>query len=227
MNKILQMLVLLFLLHSFTVVGAPIDKSIRIEVTMQKITTLLKAKKYNESLPYFAELESSGETLPDSFHYYYIDALDKAGESEQAQRRAAAYLDKYGRKGRYFKPVVEIVSRLDLKKDAEMKKQAEAKEQRDRAFSLANEKYQTDFAKYRTDVEQCRIDDAEAKESAKQDVARLQRDCEWYDKYGCNQAREEAGRKLYKRMLRAMDTVENWPYDRCSKDFSEPAKPVY
>jgi hypothetical protein len=227
MNKFFLLLISTLVLHASTAGSAPLDKSVRVEVTMQKITTLIKAEKYSDSLPYFAELESSGEALPESFHYHYISALDKAGDSDQAHRRAMFYLEQYGRKGRYYKPVVEVVSRLDLKKDGETKKQAEAKAQHDRIFTLANEKYQTDVARYRTEIAQCRSDDAEAKSSAKDDVARLQRDCEWYDKYGCDQARDEAGRKLYKRMLRAMDTVSSWPYDSCSKEHVEPAKPVY
>lgn len=105
-------------------VAAPLDKSVQVDVVMSKITTLLQANKEAEALPYFQQLEAMDTPLPESFYFYYIDALDKSGDANSALSRAEAYLSRYGKKGKYYGKVVAIMSRLSIQADKEAKEKA-------------------------------------------------------------------------------------------------------
>lgn len=107
------------------------------EALMEKIIPLIKGNNSAGALPYMAELEKLGpklsSPLPESYHYYYIDCLDKAGESAQALNRSKVFLKKYGKKGKYSSRVKEISTRLKgLERTAKLaaeKNAAEAKRQ--------------------------------------------------------------------------------------------------
>lgn len=110
-------LVSLFIL-TVTVANAQGNPDHEIDIVTGKITTLIKAQRYGEALPYFRELESKGGKLPESFDYYYVDTLARAGESTKAIERAKAYLKKHGSKGKHYPQVIELVGRLELEADA-------------------------------------------------------------------------------------------------------------
>jgi hypothetical protein len=88
------------------------DKSVVVDIVMKKITAGLKENNPAKTLPQFAHLEKLGVPLPESFSYYYIETLEKAGKKDAARARAAAYLKTYGKKGKYYAPVIEIMGRL-------------------------------------------------------------------------------------------------------------------
>jgi hypothetical protein len=95
-----------------------ISPDVQKDLLLSKITTLLKADKPAEALPYFAELEkmesSLPKQLPESFHYYYIQSLDKAGNADKALGRADVYLKRYGQLGKNYGNVIAIMSRLQI-----------------------------------------------------------------------------------------------------------------
>ena len=88
------------------------EKGMVVDIVMAKITAALKANKYAEALPHFSLLERRGAALPESFYYYYTDTLEKSGQKDKARASAAAYLKSYGKTGKYYPQVVEIMSRL-------------------------------------------------------------------------------------------------------------------
>lgn len=102
-----------------------LDQEMQVDLLMAKITSALKADKASDALPFFAELEGMESTLknplPESFHFYYIDTLDKTGDKAKALSRADVYLNKYGKSGKYYGQVIEIMSRLQeqMKKEQE------------------------------------------------------------------------------------------------------------
>ena len=91
---------------------AGMDNSIVSELLLAKITTAVKANKYEEALPHFARLEKMGTPLPESFYYYYIQALAKSNQKLDAKTRATNYLNKYGKKGRYYAEVIALMAEL-------------------------------------------------------------------------------------------------------------------
>ena len=88
------------------------EKGLVLDIVMGKITAALKANKYAEALPHFALLERQGTALPESFYYYYTDTLEKAGQKDKARAGAATYLKNYGKTGRYYPQVIELMGRL-------------------------------------------------------------------------------------------------------------------
>lgn len=88
------------------------EKSMVVDIVMAKIMAGIKEEKYKKILPEFAFLEKQGVNLPESFYYYYTEALDKSGERDKARTHASDYLKKYGKKGKYYQQAVEIMSRL-------------------------------------------------------------------------------------------------------------------
>lgn len=89
------------------------DKSMVEEIVMKKITIALKANDYAKALPEFEYLERNGSNLPESFYYYHTDTLEKSGKKEEARTHATDYLKKYGKKGKYYAQVIEIMARLN------------------------------------------------------------------------------------------------------------------
>ena len=88
------------------------EKSMVVDIVMTKITAALKENAYAKALPQFAFLEKQGVSLPESFYYYYTDALEKTGKKDEARARASAYLKSYGNGGKYYAQIIDIMSRL-------------------------------------------------------------------------------------------------------------------
>lgn len=87
------------------------DKGAVTDILMGKITEALKANRHAKAVPEFARLEKLGVSLPESFYYYYIEALDKAGRRAEARVRATNYLKDYGKQGKYHLEIVKFMSR--------------------------------------------------------------------------------------------------------------------
>lgn len=130
MKNHIKTLLLLFVLLTVGVHAQALDKEVQIDILTNKITTLVKAGNNAEALPYFEQLEGMQATLPEAFDVMYIDVLDKAGKAEKALERGEAYLKKYGKKGKYYSKVIEVVSRrsMDVEKAAKIKAEKEARE---------------------------------------------------------------------------------------------------
>ncbi|MDD2364765.1 MAG: DUF1566 domain-containing protein [Desulfuromonadaceae bacterium] len=108
------------------------------EALMGKIIPLIKENNAAGALPYMAELEKLGprlsSPLPESFYYYYIDCLDKAGENSQALNRSKIFLKKYGKKSKYSSKVNEISTRLkEEEKAAKLEAEKDAAEAKRKA----------------------------------------------------------------------------------------------
>ncbi|SFQ34392.1 hypothetical protein [Variovorax sp. 770b2] len=86
------------------------DPSVAQDVLLAKITASMKENRYDQAIPSFERLERLGVALPESFYYFYILALNKGGRQSDAKTRAANYLTDIGRKGAYYKEVVEIMA---------------------------------------------------------------------------------------------------------------------
>ncbi|PWF49177.1 hypothetical protein [Massilia glaciei] len=91
---------------------AGMDRSIVLELLMTKITNAIKENKHEEALPHFVRLEKLGTPLPESFYYYYIQALAGANQKLDAKTRATNYLTTYGKKGKYYAKVIELLAQL-------------------------------------------------------------------------------------------------------------------
>jgi hypothetical protein len=91
---------------------AGMDKGVIVDVAISKITSNLKAGQPAKALPEFQYLEKLGVPLPESFYFYYTDTLSKLGKNSEALAHAQEYLKSYGKKGKYYSQVVEIMGRL-------------------------------------------------------------------------------------------------------------------
>jgi len=124
---LMKTLLLSVVLLCIAVQAQALDREVQIDILTSKITTLLKAGKNAEALQYFAELEGMQATLPESFDFFYIDTLDKSGKADKALERSEEYLKKYGKKGKYYGQVIEIVSRRSMEVEAQSKAAAAEK----------------------------------------------------------------------------------------------------
>ena len=88
-----------------------LDRDTEIDILTTRLVSLLKAEKSNEALPLFEQLEKMNAKLPESFDYHYVETLDKVGKVVKAVVRGEAYLKKYGKRGKNYGQVVEIVAR--------------------------------------------------------------------------------------------------------------------
>ncbi len=113
-----------------------LEKDIEVDILTTRITGLLKEGKNADALPLFEKLEGMNVKLPESFDFYYIDTLDKAGNAAKAVERSEAYLKKYGKKGKYYAQVIEIVGRRSVDAEKE-RKAAEVKARADQAAAEA------------------------------------------------------------------------------------------
>ncbi|WP_326999098.1 hypothetical protein [Comamonas testosteroni] len=88
-----------------------IDPAIAQDILLSKITANIADGKFAEALPGFERIERLGAELPESFYFYYIQALDKSDKKDEARTRSLTYLKKYGKAGQYYNQVVEVMSR--------------------------------------------------------------------------------------------------------------------
>lgn len=87
------------------------DEKTKNDIVMSKITTAIKEERYRDALPHFAYLEKINKNLPESFYFYQIQSLSKAGRSEDATNKAKDYLKRYGSNSKYYAEVIEILGR--------------------------------------------------------------------------------------------------------------------
>lgn len=80
------------------------------DLLMARILKALKSKEYAAALPAFKEMEKQNSDLPESFYYYYIEALSGMGEKASARVRMDAYVRKYGKSGKYYAKVLELMT---------------------------------------------------------------------------------------------------------------------
>ena len=86
-----------------------VSKEVKHDLLMTRILAAIKSDKHADALPDFARLEKLGEKQPESFYYYYVLALDKAGRRVPAKERATAFLNTYGKTSKYYNDVLAIM----------------------------------------------------------------------------------------------------------------------
>jgi len=123
--------ILFSMLMGIAVAAHAMDQDVQVDLLMAKITNALKQNRVADALPAFAQLESMEPTLQnplsEGFHFLYIDTLDKSGNHAKALSRANIYMDKFGKQGKYYDKVIEIMSRLQDQVDQETKVAVENK----------------------------------------------------------------------------------------------------
>lgn len=80
------------------------------DIIMVRITTAIGENKWEEAISSFDELESRGVNLPESFYYYQIDTLMKAGKKELAHQKAERFISNYGDKSSHYARMIEILA---------------------------------------------------------------------------------------------------------------------
>lgn len=86
------------------------EKSEVKDLVMPKITTALMDNNYIGALPHFAQLAQLGINLPESFYYYYAEALEKTEMWERAYILANNYLESHKNKSKYYAQIYGIYS---------------------------------------------------------------------------------------------------------------------
>ncbi len=171
---------LLLALVSTTTCAAITDKAVQIDLLMSKITSLIEAKQEAKALPYFSQLEAIETPLPESFYYFYIDALDKSGDSKKALSRSEIYLNAYGKKGKYYSSVLTIYARLSIQVGQETTEQSVLTEFKN-ASIIEFRNLQTEFARFGSPVQFTYLDGANESD-IKRLITRLTESASAYDK---------------------------------------------
>lgn len=92
---------------------AGLAPDVLVDLIMKKITTKIKSGDYASAVDDFVRLDNLKDAkLPESFYYYYAETLEKAGNKHEAHARGNDYLKRYGKKGKYYSQVIDIMSRL-------------------------------------------------------------------------------------------------------------------
>jgi hypothetical protein len=81
---------------------------------MTRIVAALKTNDYQAALPWFRKLEVRGKNLSQGFYYYHIAALAGAGDMTGARARVDAYVKKYGKRGKYYAQVTELMRKNEI-----------------------------------------------------------------------------------------------------------------
>lgn len=87
------------------------DPAIALDIMLKKIATALEAGTPEKALPEFERIEKMGRPLPERFHYYYAEAYSRAGKKSEARDRARQYLNTYGKAGKYYDKVIEMLAK--------------------------------------------------------------------------------------------------------------------
>jgi hypothetical protein len=94
-----------------------VDQDVQVDILMSKIINAQKEGRAADALPSMAKLESMEPTLKaplsEGFHFLYITTLDETGDHANALRRANVYIEKFGKKGRNYAKVVDMIGRLE------------------------------------------------------------------------------------------------------------------
>lgn len=88
-----------------------VPEEVKQDLLMTRILAAIKADKHVDALPDFARLEKMGRKQPESFYYYYVVALDKAGRTVPAKERGTAFLKTYGKASKYYNDVLAIMAK--------------------------------------------------------------------------------------------------------------------
>lgn len=127
--KRLQVILILFLL-GVTIPAFANDQEEQVDLLLAKIRTALENDRMSEALSACAKLEKLGasleKSLPESFYFNYIEALHRSGAKEVVLKRAAAYLEKYGKSAPHSEEVSTIVRKLQVVAITEGREDAEA-----------------------------------------------------------------------------------------------------
>lgn len=220
--KLLQNILIIFLM-GIALVAHAVEQDVKVDLLMAKITASIKADKATDALPYFAELEgmesSLAQPLPQSFHYYYIETLSKSGNNDKALSRADIYLSKFGKKGKYYAKVIEIISPIQIQKD---------KDTAVRAAKIAE--YNQAQSRYEADIKNCEDKTyPERLEKLGSEAVRLGRECQFYGKYDCGNYDDEKAKKLYRDWKNAQRRIDDFnkigPREYCEGKYTAPKKP--
>jgi hypothetical protein len=121
-----QLQVLFFsMMMGVAFVSHALDQDVQVDLLMAKIINAQKESRAADALPSMAKLESMEPTLkaplPESFHFLYITTLDETGDHANALRRVNIYIEKFGRGGKNYAKVIDIMSRLEEEADKNAK----------------------------------------------------------------------------------------------------------
>lgn len=109
------------------------DQSVQVDILMAKIIRAQKEGRAADALPSMAKLESMepslSQPLPEGFHFLYITTLDEAGDQANALRRAHIYIEKFGKRGKNYGKVIDIIGRLEEEADKNAKAKLERESQ--------------------------------------------------------------------------------------------------
>jgi hypothetical protein len=91
------------------------DKDIVVDIEMSKIMSVIQKQNASPEdckkiLPSFYYLETKLDDLPESFYYYFIQVLARADRKYEVRVRAMDYIKKYGKNGKYYTKIINILS---------------------------------------------------------------------------------------------------------------------
>lgn len=225
MKRLLPFLLVFWL--SLASAAPPAD--IQMDITMEKITGLIKEGKEADALPYFAQLEALNKPLPEAFYFYYIRSLEKAGRSKEALERTTAYFGRYAKKGQYYKEIVAAAGRLSIV----VEKQDQATKE---AYDKAMATYAQDLARYEKVVQECPRKFHDLVASTRRDFANAEQacnppnpacSCEHERRWGVNSCNKQKALRTYDRLAEKLDELSaSSAYEYCSGRYTAPRKPV-
>lgn len=86
-------------------------EDVKLDLLMTRILTAYKAGHHSKALPDFARVEKMGKPTPESFQYYYIVSLEKAGQLAKAKKKGTDFILNYGKSSKYYDEVLSIVAK--------------------------------------------------------------------------------------------------------------------
>ena len=240
MKRLIPLLMALVIGQAMASQRAP---EIEIDITMERITSLLADGREREALPHFARLEAMQPKLPEAFDFYYVRSLERAGQHREALKRANAYFASYGRKGKYYKEVVPIAGRATAEVEKQDQQRLAAYEQAmvsyNQAMGAHNQAmagYQRELAEYESTMRQCPSRHADAIRSARTDVARSEAacnppnhtySCDYHRRHGFSNGKGGQNLRTLERRERKLYQLESMaPSEYCAAEYQAPKKPV-
>jgi len=135
---------------------------VQVSILMKQITNAISEGDYKSALPAFRKIQGMNQPLPESFDFYYIEALARTNTDEtvlEANERIQRYFSKYGKKGGHYQEVVEhsvqvmprveaIQRKIEAERMAAIAREKEKSAQAER-YKQAMMVYESDLAKYK------------------------------------------------------------------------------
>jgi hypothetical protein len=157
---------------------------VQVDVLMKRITNSILASDYKTALPSFRKLISFNKPLPESFDFFYIEALaeTKTNETDQeADARIKQYFSRWGKQGAHYQKVVaysaDVMPRAEAARvAAQQKAEAQAAQLAADRFA-ARKEYDSAMAQYESDVQSCPSRFREKVEEARRDANRADQAC--------------------------------------------------